>query len=125
MLLLDEPFGALDAQVRKELRKWLREIHDRTGHTTIFVTHDQEEALELADRVVVMSQGAIEQVGTPDEIYDHPVSPFVYGFIGQSNCLAVTLQNGEIWFEDRPIGLRARPSRTARPTCTSARTTSS
>jgi len=107
VLLLDEPFGALDAQVRKELRKWLREIHDRTGHTTIFVTHDQEEALELADRVVVMSKGAIEQVGTPDEIYDHPVSPFVFGFIGQSNALAVTLQNGEIWFEDRPIGLRA------------------
>ncbi|MBM3096377.1 sulfate ABC transporter ATP-binding protein, partial [Ensifer sp. T173] len=107
VLLLDEPFGALDAQVRKELRRWLREIHDRTGHTTIFVTHDQEEALELADRVVVMSKGTIEQVGTPDEIYDHPVSPFVYGFIGQSNALAVTLQNGEIWFEDRPIGLRA------------------
>ncbi|PLT93367.1 sulfate/molybdate ABC transporter ATP-binding protein [Sinorhizobium medicae] len=107
VLLLDEPFGALDAQVRKELRRWLREIHDRTGHTTIFVTHDQEEALELADRVVVMSKGAIEQVGTPGEIYDHPVSPFVYGFIGQSNCLDVTLANGEIWFEDRPIGLRA------------------
>ncbi len=107
VLLLDEPFGALDAQVRKELRRWLREIHDRTGHTTIFVTHDQEEALELADRVVVMSKGTIEQVGTPDEIYDHPVSPFVYGFIGQSNALAVTLANGEIWFEDRPIGLRA------------------
>ncbi|MBD9545013.1 sulfate ABC transporter ATP-binding protein, partial [Ensifer sp. ENS04] len=84
---------------------WLRDIHDRTGHTTIFVTHDQDEALELADRVVVMSKGVIEQVGTPDEIYDHPVSPFVYGFIGQSNCLNVTLQNGEIWFEDRPIGL--------------------
>jgi sulfate transport system ATP-binding protein len=93
VLLLDEPFGALDAQVRKELRRWLREIHDRTGHTTIFVTHDQEEALELADRVVVMSKGAIEQVGTPDEIYDHPVSPFVYGFIGQSNCLDVTLRS--------------------------------
>ncbi|RVL94186.1 sulfate/molybdate ABC transporter ATP-binding protein [Sinorhizobium meliloti] len=107
VLLLDEPFGALDAQVRKELRRWLREIHDRTGHTTIFVTHDQEEALELADRVVVMSKGAIEQVGTPGEIYDHPVSPFVYGFIGQSNCLDVTLANGEIWFEDRPTGLRA------------------
>ncbi|WEX75647.1 sulfate/molybdate ABC transporter ATP-binding protein [Sinorhizobium numidicum] len=107
VLLLDEPFGALDAQVRKELRRWLREIHDRTGHTTIFVTHDQEEALELADRVVVMSKGAIEQVGTPDEIYDHPVSPFVYGFIGQSNCLNVMLSNGEIWFEDRPIGLRS------------------
>ncbi|UFX06574.1 sulfate/molybdate ABC transporter ATP-binding protein (plasmid) [Sinorhizobium medicae WSM1115] len=107
VLLLDEPFGALDAQVRKELRRWLREIHDRTGHTTIFVTHDQEEALELADRVVVMSKGAIEQVGAPGEIYDHPISPFVYGFIGQSNCLRVTLANGEIWLDDRPIGLRA------------------
>ncbi|OHV79871.1 sulfate/molybdate ABC transporter ATP-binding protein [Ensifer sp. LCM 4579] len=106
VLLLDEPFGALDAQVRKELRKWLREIHDRTGHTTVFVTHDQEEALELADRVVVMSKGAIEQVGTPDEIYDHPVSPFVYRFIGQSSGLNVTLASGEIRFEDRPIGLR-------------------
>ena len=83
VLLLDEPFGALDAQVRKELRKWLREIHDRTGHTTVFVTHDQEEALELADRLVVMSQGAIEQVGTPDDVYDRPNSPFVFGFIGE------------------------------------------
>ncbi|APG87923.1 sulfate/thiosulfate import ATP-binding protein CysA 2 (plasmid) [Sinorhizobium americanum CCGM7] len=107
VLLLDEPFGALDAQVRKELRKWLREIHDRTGYTTVFVTHDQEEALELADRVVVLNQGVIEQVGTTDEIYDHPISPFVYGFIGQSNCLNVSLASGEIWFEDRPIGLRA------------------
>ncbi len=88
VLLLDEPFGALDAQVRKDLRKWLREIHDRTGHTTVFVTHDQDEAMELADRVVVMSQGAIEQVGTPDEVYDNPNSPFVFGFVGQSNCLA-------------------------------------
>ncbi len=107
VLLLDEPLGALDAQVRKELRRWLREIHDRTGYTTVFVTHDQEEALELADRVVVMSKGAIEQVGTPGEIYDHPVSPFVYGFVGQSNCLNVTVVNGEIALEDRPIGLRA------------------
>src|SRR5690606_23863095 len=80
VLLLDEPFGALDAQVRRELRKWLREIHERTGHTTVFVTHDQEEALELADRVVVMSQGRIEQVGSADDVYDRPNSPFVYGF---------------------------------------------
>jgi len=113
VLLLDEPFGALDAQVRKELRKWLREIHDRTGYTTIFVTHDQEEALELADRVVVLSKGAIEQVGTPDEIYDHPVSPFVYGFIGQSNCLEVTLASGEIWFEDRISARTTSSSSTA------------
>ena len=83
VLLLDEPFGALDAKVRKDLRRWLREIHDQTGHTTVFVTHDQEEALELADRVVVMSQGQIEQVGTPDEIYDEPNSPFVFSFIGE------------------------------------------
>ncbi len=75
VLLLDEPFGALDALVRKELRRWLREIHDKTGHTTVFVTHDQDEALELADRVVVMSQGRIEQIGTPDEVYDNPNSP--------------------------------------------------
>ncbi|MBB5574423.1 MULTISPECIES: sulfate/molybdate ABC transporter ATP-binding protein [Rhizobium] len=107
VLLLDEPFGALDAQVRKDLRKWLREIHDRTGHTTVFVTHDQEEALELADRVVVLNKGAIEQVGTPDEIYDTPNSPFVYGFIGQSNRVQVRISNGEIWFDDRPLGLSA------------------
>jgi sulfate transport system ATP-binding protein len=107
VLLLDEPFGALDAQVRKELRRWLREIHDRTGHTTIFVTHDQEEALELADRVVVMSKGQIEQVGTPDEIYDTPVSPFVFGFIGQSNIVPVRIENGQLWIEDRSIGIGA------------------
>jgi len=107
VLLLDEPFGALDAQVRKDLRKWLREIHDRTGHTTVFVTHDQDEAMELADRVVVMSQGAIEQVGTPDEVYDRPNSPFVFGFVGQSNCLNVRIANGDILFEGRTLGLKA------------------
>jgi sulfate transport system ATP-binding protein len=107
VLLLDEPFGALDAQVRRELRRWLREIHDRTGHTTVFVTHDQEEALELADRVVVMSQGRIEQVGTADEVYDDPNSPFVYGFIGDSSSLPVRVEGGEIWFEDRTTGLAA------------------
>ncbi len=107
VLLLDEPFGALDAQVRRELRRWLREIHDRTGHTTVFVTHDQEEALELADRVVVMSQGRIEQVGSADEVYDQPNSPFVYGFIGDSSSLPVNVGNGEIWLEDRTIGIGA------------------
>ncbi|CDX27087.1 Sulfate/thiosulfate import ATP-binding protein CysA [Mesorhizobium plurifarium] len=109
VLLLDEPFGALDAQVRRELRRWLREIHDRTGHTTVFVTHDQEEALELADRVVVMSQGRIEQVGTADDIYDTPNSPFVYSFIGESSSLPVKVENGEVWIADRPIGLSAPP----------------
>jgi sulfate/thiosulfate transport system ATP-binding protein len=107
VLLLDEPFGALDAQVRKELRKWLREIHDRTGHTTVFVTHDQEEALELADRLVVMSQGAIEQVGTPDEIYDRPTNPFVFGFIGESSSLPVQVENNELWVGGRAIGIPA------------------
>jgi sulfate transport system ATP-binding protein len=107
VLLLDEPFGALDAQVRRELRRWLREIHDRTGHTTVFVTHDQEEALELADRVVVMSQGTIEQIGSADDVYDRPNSPFVYGFIGDSSFLPVNVENGEVWIADRTIGLEA------------------
>ncbi len=110
VLLLDEPFGALDAQVRRDLRRWLREIHDRTGHTTVFVTHDQEEALELADRVVVMSNGRIEQVGSADEIYDAPNSPFVYGFIGESSRLPVRVERGEVWFQDRPLGLPATSS---------------
>ncbi len=107
VLLLDEPFGALDAQVRRELRRWLREIHDRTGHTTVFVTHDQEEALELADRVVVMSQGRIEQVGTADDVYDTPNSPFVFTFIGESSSLPVTVEKGELWIADRSIGISA------------------
>ncbi len=87
LLLLDEPFGALDAKVRKDLRRWLRELHGRLGITSIFVTHDQEEALELADRVVVMNQGRIEQVGTPEEIYMHPATPFVSQFVGETNLL--------------------------------------
>src|SRR3569623_843371 len=107
VLLLDEPVGALDAQVRKELRKWLREIHDKTGHTTVFVTHDQEEALELADRLVVMSQGKIEQVGSPDNVYDAPRNPFVFGFIGESSSMPVEIDNGEVWIGGRAIGLSA------------------
>ena len=85
VLLLDEPFGALDATVRKSLRKELRRIHDATHVTTIFVTHDQEEALELADRVAILNQGVIEQVGTPDEVLDNPATPFVCGFVGEAN----------------------------------------
>jgi sulfate transport system ATP-binding protein len=99
VLLLDEPFGALDAKVRKDLRRWLREFHDRTGHTTFFVTHDQEEALELADRVVVMSQGKVEQVGTADDVYDRPNSAFVFSFIGESSHLPVKVQDGNVVFE--------------------------
>jgi sulfate transport system ATP-binding protein len=108
VLLLDEPFGALDAKVRKELRRWLREVHNRTGHTTVFVTHDQEEALELADRVVVMSKGHIEQVGSTDDIYDRPATPFVFDFIGDSSALPVTIDKGSIHLDDRLIGIEAK-----------------
>ncbi len=87
VLLLDEPFGALDATVRKSLRRELRRIHDATGVTTVFVTHDQEEALELADRVAVLNQGRIEQIGAPHEVLDHPATAFVAGFVGEANRL--------------------------------------
>ncbi len=85
VLLLDEPFGALDAKVRKELRRWLRRLHDELHVTSIFVTHDQEEALEVADRVVVIHRGRIEQSGSPQQVWEHPASPFVYGFLGDVN----------------------------------------
>ena len=85
VLLLDEPFGALDAKVRKELRRWLRRLHDEVHVTSVFVTHDQEEAMEVADRVVVLNRGRIEQVGTPDEVYDRPATPFVLQFVGDVN----------------------------------------
>ena len=85
VLLLDEPFGALDTKVRKELRRWLRRLHDEMHISSVFVTYDQEEALEVADRVVVMNQGKIEQIGTPDEVYSNPASPFVYQFLGNVN----------------------------------------
>ncbi|MBN8488008.1 MAG: sulfate ABC transporter ATP-binding protein, partial [Burkholderiales bacterium] len=85
VLLLDEPFGALDAKVRKELRRWLRRLHDEVHVTSVFVTHDQEEAMEVADRIVVMNEGRIEQVGSPDEVYDHPATPFVLKFLGDVN----------------------------------------
>jgi sulfate transport system ATP-binding protein len=87
VLLLDEPFGALDAKVRKELRRWLRRFHEEIHITTIFVTHDQEEALEISDQVVIMNQARIEQVGTPQAVYDHPATPFVYQFLGNVNIL--------------------------------------
>ena len=116
LLLLDEPFGALDAKVRRELRRWLREIHDRTGHTTLFVTHDQEEALELADRIVVMNASRIEQVGTADEIYDRPATPYVFGFIGESTALPVELRNDRVWLDGVDTGLwPAHPPTRQRP----------
>lgn len=94
LLLLDEPFGALDAQVRVTLRRWLRNLHEELGLTTVFVTHDQEEALELADRIAVMNRGRIEQVGTPEEIYQNPATPFVCEFIGKVNKVAVRREGG-------------------------------
>jgi sulfate transport system ATP-binding protein len=94
VLLLDEPFGALDAQVRQELRRWLRRLHDELHITSVFVTHDQEEALEVADRIVVMNQGKIEQVGTPDEVYDQPTTPFVYNFLGSVNLFHARIHQG-------------------------------
>jgi sulfate/thiosulfate transport system ATP-binding protein len=94
VLLLDEPFGALDAKVRKELRRWLRRLHDDMGVTSVFVTHDQEEALELADRVVVMNKGGIEQVGSPAEVYRDPATAFVYEFLGDVNRLECKVEGG-------------------------------
>ncbi|KRB08193.1 sulfate/molybdate ABC transporter ATP-binding protein [Lysobacter sp. Root690] len=96
VLLLDEPFGALDAKVRVELRRWLRRLHEQTGQTTLFVTHDQEEALELADRVVVLKDGRIEQIGTPDEIYSAPASAYVFDFIGRANVIEGQTEGGEL-----------------------------
>ena len=94
VLLLDEPFGALDTKVRKELRRWLRRLHDDMHISSVFVTHDQEEALEVADRVVVMNHGKIEQIGSPDEVYSSPASPFVYQFLGNVNVFHSRVQGG-------------------------------
>jgi sulfate transport system ATP-binding protein len=96
VLLLDEPFGALDAKVRKELRRWLRRLHDELHVTSIFVTHDQEEALEVADRVVLMNGGQVEQVGSPQEVWEHPASPFVYGFLGDVNLFHGRANEGRL-----------------------------
>ena len=122
VLLLDEPFGALDAQVRRDLRRWLRKVHEATGVTTVFVTHDQEEALELADRVAILNKGRIEQVGTPAQVYDQPASPYVYGFIGEANRVAGTKAGAQLQVHglqlempghgnapDGPVGLFVRP----------------
>jgi sulfate/thiosulfate transport system ATP-binding protein len=98
VLLLDEPFGALDAKVRQELRSWLRRLHDEIGLTSVFVTHDQEEALELADRVVVFSHGIIEQDGTPEQVVEHPATPFVANFIGRVNVFHGRIESGKAWF---------------------------
>src|SRR5579862_6266597 len=105
VLLLDEPFGALDAKVRAELRRWLRKLHDELHITSVFVTHDQEEALELADRVVVMNDGRIEQVGTPAEVYHHPATPFVYQFLGNVNLFHGRVEDGHVMIEGSSVEL--------------------
>jgi sulfate transport system ATP-binding protein len=105
VLLLDEPFGALDAKVRKELRRWLRGLHDEMGFTSVFVTHDQEEALELADRVVIMNQGRIEQIGSPDYVYEHPASAFAYEFLGNVNRFECDIRQGQAVFAGGAISV--------------------
>jgi sulfate transport system ATP-binding protein len=107
ILLLDEPFGALDAKVRKELRQWLRSLHSEIHVTSIFVTHDQEEALEVANRVVVMDKGRIEQIGTPGEVYDHPATAFVHGFIGESIVLPVDISDGCVRLGGKALNIAA------------------
>ena len=109
VLLLDEPFGALDAKVRKELRRWLRRLHDELHVTSLFVTHDQEEALEVADRVVIMNHGRIEQVGSPEEVYARPASPFVLDFLGDVNLFHCRIEQGRVFVGD--VALEVRPGR--------------
>ncbi len=104
VLLLDEPFGALDAKVRLELRRWLRQLHDEIHVTSVFVTHDQEEALEVADRVVVMNRGRIEQIGSPEEVYNQPATPFVYNFLGNVNLFHGRLEGDKAYIHERETG---------------------
>src|SRR6266540_2710974 len=103
VLLLDEPFGALDARVRQELRRWLDDLHQELGVTSLLVTHDQAEALELANRIVVMHEGRVEQVGSPDEVYDEPATPFVAGFVGSSSVLHGHVVDGHVQFGDHRV----------------------
>jgi sulfate transport system ATP-binding protein len=114
ILLLDEPFGALDAKVRVELRQWLRRLHDEIGMTSVFVTHDQEEAFELADTVVVMNHGRIEQQGTPDDVFDHPATPFVMDFLGNVNVYHGRVENGRAFWHGIPIDYPDYPHAQAR-----------
>jgi sulfate/thiosulfate transport system ATP-binding protein len=105
LLLLDEPFGALDAKVRQELRRWLKRLREEIKITSVFVTHDQEEALELANRVVVMNNGRIEQIGTAEEVYNHPVNAFVHNFLGNVNLFHGRIENGKVYIGDTQVDL--------------------
>ena len=113
VLLLDEPFGALDAKVRKELRRWLRRLHDEIHVTSVFVTHDQEEALEVADRVVVMNEGRIEQVDTSEEVYHHPANAFVYNFLGDVNLFHGRIQDGKAYLGQSEPSAQAGEAKSA------------
>jgi sulfate/thiosulfate transport system ATP-binding protein len=104
VLLLDEPFGSLDAKVRQELRHWLRQLHDKVHITSVFVTHDQEEALEVADVVAVMNEGHIEQVGSPEEVYNRPLTPFVYNFLGNVNIFHGRVDDGKAYIQETDTG---------------------
>ena len=106
VLLLDEPFGALDAKVRKELRRWLRRLHDEIHVTSIFVTHDVEEALEVADQIVVMNEGKVEQIGTPDDVYEHPANSFVYHFLGSVNLFHTRVRDGHVQLGDLSLDVK-------------------
>ena len=114
VMLLDEPFGALDARVREELRHWLRRVHDATGVTTIFVTHDQEEAMDLADRVALLRDGLIEQIGTPGALEDAPASAFVFDFLGQSNRLRCRVEGERAWLNGFSAPVRVGPGAPAK-----------
>ncbi|WP_153146399.1 sulfate/molybdate ABC transporter ATP-binding protein [Dechloromonas sp. H13] len=105
VLLLDEPFGALDAKVRKELRRWLRQLHDEIHVTSVFVTHDQEEALEVSDSVVLMNKGRVEQTGSPDAVYDHPATPFVASFLGSVNLFHGRVEDGHLHVGEHALAL--------------------
>jgi sulfate transport system ATP-binding protein len=115
VLLLDEPFGSLDAKVRQELRRWLRRLHDEIRVTSVFVTHDQEEALEVSDRVVVMNHGRVEQVGTPQEVFDRPATSFVMGFLGSVNVFHGRVESGRAHFGPLSIDYPDHADGTARP----------
>jgi sulfate transport system ATP-binding protein len=103
-LLLDEPFGALDAKLRQE--QWLRRLHQRLGLTRVFVTHDQEKALEVASRVALMNKGRLEQIGTPEQVYHEPATPFVSGFLGTVNLFHGRIDNGQLYFNDNNVSFR-------------------
>jgi sulfate transport system ATP-binding protein len=121
VLLLDEPFGSLDAQVRQELRRWLRRLHDEIHVTSVFVTHDQEEALEVSDRVVVMNRGRVEQIGTPSEVFDRPATPFVMGFLGHVNVFHGRVEAGRAHLGPLSVAYPEHSSSAPRPAAGYAR----